>query len=90
VLVGKEDTRSIAFDIGQAAALMQITAWEQGIGACIASIYRPDEAKHLLGIPAEMTAYYALSFGYPSPDHQPAKLGGRKPLDAVVRWEKWD
>ncbi len=90
VLVGKEDTRSIAFDVGQAAALMQIAAWEQGIGACIASIYRPDEAKQLLGIPAEMSAYYALSFGYPSPEHQPAKLGGRKALDDVVRWEKWD
>lgn len=90
LLIGKEDTRSIAFDIGQAAALLQLAAWEQGVGACIASIYRPDEAKALLGIPAEMTAYYALSFGYPAPEHKPAKMGGRKPMDDVVRWEKWE
>lgn len=90
LLVGANDSNVNAFDLGQAAALLQIAAWEQGVGSCIASIYRPDEAKALLGIPAEMNARYALSFGYPSPDHQPAKLGGRKPLNDLIRWERWE
>ena len=29
------------FDAGQAAAFMQLAAWELGIGSCPASIYEP-------------------------------------------------
>lgn len=90
VLVGTTEAGKVAFDLGQAASLMQIAAWEQGVGSCIASIYQPDEAKALLGVPAEMSLNYALSFGYASPQHQPARLGGRKPLSDVVRWEEWE
>jgi nitroreductase len=90
VLIGNSETPGIAFDIGQAAALMQLAAWEQGVGSCIASIYQPDEAKALLNIPADKYVRYALSFGYPAPEHKPAKLGGRKELDEVVRWETWE
>src|SRR6266851_9171524 len=33
---------SIAFDLGQAAAYMQLAAWELGVGSCIGSMYEPD------------------------------------------------
>lgn len=89
VLVGMEKHHWNAFDLGQAAAYMQLAAWEQGVGSCIAAIYTPDDAKALLGIPADYTAWCALSFGYPAADHKPLKLGGRKPLDEVVKWERW-
>jgi nitroreductase len=89
VLIGLREDRSNHFDLGQAAALLQLAAWDVGVGSCIATIYTPDKAKELLGIPAEMTCYTAISFGYPSPEHTPARLGGRKPLQDVVRWEKW-
>ncbi len=39
----------LMFDIGQAAAYMQLAAWELGIGSCLASIYEPDKARGLLG-----------------------------------------
>jgi nitroreductase len=77
------------FDLGQAAAYMQLAGWELGIGSCIAAIYESDKAKALFGIPAEMACWCAISFGYPSPDHTPAKLGGRKPLDQIVHEERW-
>ncbi len=78
-----------SFDLGQASAYMQLEAWELGVGSCLAAIYDMDKAKSILGIPAEMTFFVALSFGYPSPDFKPLKLGGRKPLEELVHWEKW-
>jgi nitroreductase len=81
------------FDQGQAAAYMQLAAWELGIGSCIASIYEPDKAKGILGVPRDLHFDIALSFGYPvAPDQwRPAAVrpGGRKSFDEIVHWEKW-
>jgi nitroreductase len=33
--------------------------------------------------------FCVISFGYPAPEHQPLQLGGRKPLEEAVRWEKF-
>jgi nitroreductase len=78
-----------SFDIGQASSYLQLAGWELGLGSCIATIYKADEAKALLGVPAERTLSVALSFGYPALDWENAKMGGRRPLDDVVRWETW-
>jgi nitroreductase len=83
---------SIMFDCGQSAAYMQLAAWELGIGSCLATLYDPDKAHALLGVPADQHLNVAISFGYPAPDQQrPAVVqrGGRRPLEAVVHWEKW-
>lgn len=83
---------SIMFDCGQSAAYMQLAAWELGIGSCLGTIYEPEKARALLGVPADLHINVAISFGYPAPDQQrPAvvKHGGRRPLEAVVHWEKW-
>ena len=81
----------IAFDLGQAAAYMQLAAWELGIGSCLAAIYEPDTARALLGIPADWFFDAAISFGYPAPDLPPRRPRevGRRSFDEVVRWEKW-
>ncbi len=80
------------FDAGQAAAYMQLAAWELGVGSCLASIYQPDAARALLGFPAEWQLCIAISFGYPAPEAvapRPPRPGGRKPLADVVHWDKW-
>jgi nitroreductase len=77
------------FDLGQAAAYLQLAAWELNVGSCIASMWEPERAKAILGVPAELRFDTALSFGYISPRHTPARMGGRKPLDEVVHQEKW-
>jgi nitroreductase len=83
---------SILFDAGQAAAYMQLAAWDLGIGSCLATIYQADEARQLLGVPAEYHVHVALSFGYPE---DPAMLtdsprpGGRRPMNDVVHFERW-
>lgn len=80
------------FDAGQAAAFMQLAAWELGVGSCPASIYEPEKARESLGFPAEWHLRVALSFGYPLQAEKlsaPPRSGGRKPLEELVHWEHW-
>ena len=80
------------FDAGQAAAYMQLAAWEIGVGSCPASIYEPEKARQLLGFPNEYHLRIALSFGYPQDgeilEKAPTK-GGRKALNDMVHWQTW-
>ena len=82
----------IMFDAGQAAAFMQLAAWELGVGSVPASIYEPDKARGILGFPAEWHLRIALSFGYPLEETKlsaPPKKGGRATFEDVVHWERW-
>ena len=90
VLVGNVESTWNSFDLGQAAAQMQLAAHDLGVGSCIAAIYQRDEAKQLLGIPPDHSVFCAISFGYPSENHKPLRMGGRKSLDDTVVWERWD
>ena len=82
----------LMFDIGQAAAYMQLAAWELGIGSCLASIYEPDKARQFLEYPENMCLRIAISFGYPQDPEilirRPQK-GGRRPMDELIHWNKW-
>lgn len=82
----------IMFDAGQAAAYMQLAAWELGVGSVPASIYEPEKARVILGFPPEFHLRVALSFGYPAEEEvlssSPQK-GGRKEFDDIVHWDKW-
>ncbi|OGO34519.1 MAG: hypothetical protein A2W35_05830 [Chloroflexi bacterium RBG_16_57_11] len=82
----------ILFDLGQAAAYMQLAAWELGVGTCPATIYEPDRARQVLGFPPELQLRFALSFGYPLEEDRlttPPMKGGRRTFDEVVHWDKW-
>ena len=83
---------SIAFDLGQAAAFMQLAAWELGIGSCLATIYETEKARQLLGFPEDQQLHVAISFGYPldtSVLSAAPEKGGRKPFNQVVHWNHW-
>ncbi len=80
------------FDAGQAAAYMQLAAWELGVGSCLASIYEPEKARQILGFPSEWHLRIALSFGYPAETDlfsAPPHKGGRRSFEEVVHWERW-
>lgn len=84
---------SIMFDAGQAAAYMQLAAWERGIGSVPATIYERERARALLGFPEDRECYIALSFGYPEDEEaltRPPQKGGRRPFQDTVRWETWE
>jgi nitroreductase len=82
----------IMFDAGQAAAYMQLAAWELGVGSCLASIYMPEKTRGILGFPANLHLRIALSFGYPAKEEvltSAPRKGGRRELEEVVHWERW-
>jgi len=79
----------IMFDLGQAAAYMQLAAWEQGIGSCPASIYEFEKARQVLGFGADWHLRIALSFGYPQAIDKPPSVvikKGRKKLAEIVEY----
>jgi nitroreductase len=80
------------FDAGQAAAYMQLAAWDLGIGSCPASIYDAEKARSILGFPSELHLRIALSFGYPADGDKLSaapKIGGRRRLEDIVHADKW-
>jgi nitroreductase len=82
----------IMFDAGQAAAFMQLAAWELGIGSVPASIYESEKARAILRFPAEWHLRIALSFGYPldvTKLSATPKKGGRRSLEEILHWERW-
>jgi len=82
----------IMFDAGQAAAFMQLAAWELGVGSVPASIYEPEEARKILNFPEEWHLRIALSFGYPLDTQilsKPPQIGGRLELEELIHWDHW-
>jgi nitroreductase len=82
----------IMFDAGQAAAFMQLAAWEQGVGSVPASLYEFEKTREILKFPDEWHLRIALSFGYPLEEEKlsaPPKKGGRVSLEEIVHWDKW-
>jgi len=82
----------IMFDAGQAAAYMQLVAWECGIGSCMASIYEADRARLILGFPEEWHLRIMISFGRPAQKGtltDPPKRGGRRKFEEVVHADRW-
>jgi nitroreductase len=80
------------FDAGQAAAYMQLEAWELGVGSCIASIYEPEKAREILGFPPDWHLRIALSFGFPLEEEKLSaapKKCGRRSLEEIVHWDRW-
>lgn len=80
------------FDAGQAAAFMQLAAWELGVGSVPASIYEEEKAREILGFPPEWHLRIALSFGYPLDEGKISaapKKGGRRTLEEIVHWDQW-
>lgn len=94
IVVPEENERTLwhFFDAGQSASYMQLAATEIGVGSCLGTIYKPQEAKDLLGIPADYQTRIVISFGYPADQAtftRPLQSGGRRDLDDVVHWETW-
>src|ERR1035437_8238528 len=83
---------SIMWDLGRAAHNMALAAWELGIGSVPATVYNQPLTRELLGYPADHWCEFMLSFGYPLDPEAltwAKRTGGRKPLEAVVHYERW-
>src|SRR5579884_1891524 len=49
------------FDLGQAAAYLQLAAWELGIGSCVTWMHYADKAREALNVPADLDFHIVLS-----------------------------
>ena len=84
--------QTILFDAGQAAAHMQLAAWELGVASCLGTVYELEKARALLGFPRDRNLHLVVAFGLPLPaDVRPraGRKGGRRHLGDIVRWERW-
>ena len=80
------------FDSGRTAQNMMLAAWNDGLGACLASMHREDDCKAVLGVPPELRLQHIISFGYPLPVDQSIAVvqkRRRKPLEEIVMLERW-
>ena len=56
------------FDAGRSLQQMELAAWAEGVGGCVAGIRGEENArvKELLGIPEDKELVTVMAFGYPS------------------------
>jgi len=80
---------SYAFDLGQAAANMQLAAVEHGVGSCVTTLQDSEAAHSILGVPPELDCRWSITFGYPAQAPAPLKAGGRRTLEDLVRYERY-
>ncbi len=78
------------FDIGCACTLIFLAAVNEGLAAAFTGVFRVNQMKELLGIPARFHPVGVISIGYPAQDvKSPSLKRGRKPLRDVVHREHW-
>jgi nitroreductase len=88
-----------SFDEGRCAQSMMLAAWGEGVGSCIATLHKKGCANTLLEIPQQYNVQTAISFGYSQSDPPRTIEGrpreeilaslGRRPLQEILHWEKW-
>ena len=77
-------------DAGAAVMLLMLAAVDDGLAAGIFGIHAWEDLRSLLGIPSDVTPVAILTIGKPAPETvQGSAKRGWKPLDDVVRWERW-
>jgi nitroreductase len=78
------------FDLGQAAAYLQLAAHSLGVGSSLGTIYEPEQVREWLDIDPDWWSPILLSMGYPKMawPREP-KAEGRLSPDEVVHWGRW-
>lgn len=82
------------WDMGRVSQNIMLAAAALGVGSCPITLHRHDDARSVLGVPADHGCKWVIALGYPDPDAERAgreisPLGGRKPLAGLVREERF-
>jgi nitroreductase len=64
-----------------------LQAADLGLGTCWVAAFNPEAARKILNLPDHVEPIAFTPLGYPNDDWQQKS---RKPLDELVRYEKWD
>ncbi len=78
------DVPSYAVDLSIAVDHMTLAAEELGLGTCWIGLFDQDEAREILGIPADKKIVTLLPMGYPAATPKPKR---RKELAEIYSWE---
>lgn len=78
------------FDAGRSLQQMELAAWSQGVGGCVAGVRgeENDRVKELLGIPEDKELVAMAAFGYPT-DGAAARTKARKPVAEFAHSERY-
>ena len=88
IVLVKEEGGNL-FDIGRAAQNIMLAASTVGVASCPITLHRSGQARGFLGAPDRVETRYAVALGYPAVGAAPSRFGGRKPTEAVVRYEHY-
>jgi nitroreductase len=78
------------FDIGCSCMLIFLAAVNEGLAAAFTGVFRTDEMRQLLGIPAKFHPVGVISIGYSDKDiKSPSLRRGRRATKEVVHYEHW-
>ncbi len=84
--VGRRGKDYADVDCAIAMDHMILAATALGLGTCWIGAFEPDVAREVLGMPDEAEPIVFTPLGYPVDS---GRVKQRKPLDQIVRWEKW-
>lgn len=87
-------TEGYDWDLGRLSQNIMLAASALGIGSCPVTFHREDDARAVLGVPADHGARFGISMGYPDPaaeieGRKRNPLSGRKTLDGMVSRERF-
>ena len=78
------------YDLGQATMAMLIAAADLGIGSGHAAVADQDQAREVLGFPADRYTAYLIDLGYPADRPlKPLRNPNRRPFSEVVHRGRW-
>ena len=84
-------------DAGKAAMLILLAAIDEGLAAGVFGVpgERMGSVREVLGLPEDVALVEIVTLGKAGPDDPSDRLSSRgtrprKPLDELVRWERWD
>ena len=78
------------YDLGQATFAIALAAADLGIGTGHASVGDQDQARKILGVPADHDVAFLLGVGYPADRPlQPITTPDRRPLTEVIHHGRW-
>ena len=92
VLTEGPDPKGHAYDLGRVDERILLATQALGLGAGIVTFWSPEAQELLrasLKLPDDWSVYSAVAIGHPIDSARPKRLGGRKPLDELVHWDRF-
>lgn len=83
------------WDMGRLAQNMMLAAAARGVGSCPVTFHREQDAKAVLGVPADHGARYGITLGYPDFEAERearsrSSMSGRKSLETLVMRDRFE